>query len=117
MGFNEQADYRSQHPSLIKPFGSYYYTNTPSKFYDNRSPTLILGPVRYSFMTVSGLRKEREADKNPPPSTDEEGDDDTNVAKPIVLPLPYANVDLENSGVLWDGKISNSTLLQMSGKR
>ena len=103
-GFSEQADYRSQHPALIKPFGSYYYTNTPSKFYDNRSPTLILGPVRYSFMTVSGLRKEREADKNPPPSTDEEGDDDTNVAKPIVLPLPYANVDLENSGVLWDGQ-------------
>ncbi len=105
MGFTSEADYRSQHPALLKPFGSYFYTKTPSRFFDNRSPTLILGPVRYSFMTVNNLRQESALHKIFPYqhiSSD-------NPPTPSVLPLPYINVDLENDGQTWINK-SNFTI-------
>lgn len=85
-GFDELSDYRSQHPALIKPMGEYYYSKSPELFFDNRSPTLVLGPIRRSYMTHSTIRQESGHDLLPP-DFEHRGQ-----PKPARLVVPYFNI-------------------------
>lgn len=87
-GFTNEKDYRSQHPALIKPFGEYYYSKSPRKFFDSRSPTLIIGPVRRSYISKTNISQESDLHRIAPdykhPNSEK--------PKPTNVPIPYFNI-------------------------
>lgn len=87
-GFTKEKDYRSQHPALIKPFGEYFYSKSPKKFFDSRSPTLIIGPVRRSYISKTDISQESDLHRMAPdykhPNIEK--------PKPTIVPIPYFNI-------------------------
>lgn len=88
-GFTQEKDYRSQHPALVKPYGEYYYSKFPKKFYDSRSPTLLIGPVRRSYLSKTNISQESELHRMAP---DYKHPNNVN-PKPGNLPIPFFNVE------------------------
>ena len=60
----EGEDPRSEHPSLLHLFGEDYIADR--LYYESRSPTLVLGPVKRRFLLLGCLRQEGTRDHQAP---------------------------------------------------